>query len=551
MDQIRRQVRKAQRQLGLERFLKVLGWWCFGSLLIGVGLIVVYTFFVPFGWEKAFGDRVTPGLTILGLAAATGFLAAWLWAVIRGQAAVDAALEIDRRYGLKERVSSALTLSDGDRQTAPGQAVVEDAERRVGRIDLGEHFSLSPGRQILLPVIPAAIGALIVLLVAPVAPKEAQATTDPAVKKQIEESSDALRRKLEEKRKEAEKQGLKDAEELFRRLEEAAEDMAKNSEGDRTKALVKLNDLAKQLKERRQDLGGAEQIRKQLDQLKDVERGPADDFVKAVKEGNLKKAVDELEQLKSKLAEGKMNQEEREQLAKQLDQIKEKLQNLADAHRQAQEDLKKRIEQAQQGGRKEEAQQLQEQLDKLQQQQPQMNQLEKMADKLGQCAQCMKDGQIQDAGDMLDQLQSDVGELQQQLEEMEMMGDALEQLGQCRNQMNCQQCQGQGCEACMGNGQGQGEGQGLGAGRGKGDRPEAPDEVDFIDTRPPMKIGPGAASVVGEVEGPNLKGEVQQEITEQFEAAQHTPTDPVTVQHLPRGYQDHTMEYLDRLREGN
>ena len=118
MYQIRRQVRKAQRHLGLERFLKVLGWSCFASLLIAVGLIVVYTFFLPLGWDAAFGGPVTLGLTILGLAATTGFLAAWLWAVVRGQAAVDAALEIDRRYGLKERVSSALTLSAEDRQTA-------------------------------------------------------------------------------------------------------------------------------------------------------------------------------------------------------------------------------------------------------------------------------------------------------------------------------------------------------------------------------------------------------------------------------------------------
>jgi hypothetical protein len=66
-----------------------------------------------------------------------------------------------------------------------------------------------------------------------------------------------------------------------------------------------------------------------------------------------------------------------------------------------------------------------------------------------------------------------------------------------------------------------------------------------------MKVGPGAATVVGEVEGPNLKGDVQLKMQEQYEAARRQSADPVTIQHLPRGYQDHALEYLDRLREGD
>ena len=483
---------------------------------------------------------------IVALALAVGGLLAWLLAVIRGQGSIDAAMEIDRRFGLKERVSSALALTEEDRQSEPGQALVDDAERRVRKIDVREHFSVSPGRQILLPVLPAVIAVLIAVLVQPVGPRQAQATTDPKIKKQIEKSTDGLRRKLIEKRKQAEKQDLKDAQELFKRLEEAADDLADRTQGDRKQALVKLNDLARQIQKRRKDLGGAEQVRKQLNEMKGIEQGPADEFVKALKDGDLKKAADELKQLKSKLAEGKMNQEEREKLANQLEQVKKKLQDLADAHRQAQQDLEKRIKQAQQEGRNERAAQLQEQLDKLQQQQPQMEQLDKLADKLGQCAQCMKNGQQGAAGEMLDQLQNDVGDLQEQLQEMEMLEDAMAQLGQCRDQMNCPHCGGMGCEACMGP-----PGVGLGKGRGKGDRPEAEDDVDFIDTRPPMKVGPGSASTVGEVEGPNIRGNVQQELTEQFETARAQKADPVTVQHLPRGYQDHALEYLDRLREGD
>jgi hypothetical protein len=136
--------------------------------------------------------------------------------------------------------------------------------------------------------------------------------------------------------------------------------------------------------------------------------------------------------------------------------------------------------------------------------------------------------------------------LYRQLQELEMFNDALSQLAQCEDQMCCPHCGGMGCKACMGP-----PGMGLGRGRGKGDRPEAEDKsVDFVDTRPPMKIDRGAALIVGEVEGLNLRGNVQQELAQQIEQARRQSADPVTVQHLPRGYKDHTYEYLNRLREG-
>lgn len=536
MELLERQVGRAQRQLALQRFAGVLGWCWFGALLIALAVIVADKF-RPLGVAAWIWGAGAMGL---GVAAAT------VWAAIRGRGPVDAAIEIDRRYRLKERVSSALAMSDEERATPLGRALVDDAEARVRRIDVGEHFSISPGRQMLLPLIPAILAVLVVLFVSPATNNPAQANTDPTVKKQIKNSSDDLRRKLLDKRKEARQKGLKDAEKLFRQLEEGADDLADRSEGRRKQALVKLNDLARKIKERRRELGGADQVRKQLSQLKNVERGPADEFVKAVKQGNLQKAMEEVEKLKSKVAEGNLNEQEREQLAKQLDQMKEKLNKLAEAQQKAQEDLKKRIDQARQEGRNAEADNLQDQLDALRQQMPQMKQLEGLAKKLGNCAQCLRDNQLQDAGDMLDNLQADVAGLQEQLQELDMLNEALSQLGQCRNQMNCPECNGRGCGAC----QGKIPGKGLGEGRGKGDRPEEENPVDFIDTKPPMKTGPGGASIVGEVQGRNLKGNVQLEMSQQYQAARRQSADPITVEHLPRGYQDHARDYLNRLREG-
>ena len=90
----------------------------------------------------------------------------------------------------------------------------------------------------------------------------------------------------------------------------------------------------------------------------------------------------------------------------------------------------------------------------------------------------------------------------------------------------------------------------MGAGRGWGDRPEEEGDTSFFKTKVRQKIGPGSAVVVGEVEGPNVKGNVAREIKEQVEAARHQPSDPLTGQRIPRKRREHAKEYFDRFREG-
>ena len=54
--------------------------------------------------------------------------------------ALDAAIEIDRRFDLRERVASSLSLSEAERDTDAGQALVKDAVRAASRIDVGDKF---------------------------------------------------------------------------------------------------------------------------------------------------------------------------------------------------------------------------------------------------------------------------------------------------------------------------------------------------------------------------------------------------------------------------
>jgi hypothetical protein len=537
MDQIEKQVRRARWRLALERFVRVLGWCCFATLLAAavlIGVDKVRSLGVEWwGWVA--------GAVGLGLLAAVG------WAALRARSPLDAAIELDRRFGLKERVSSTLALSPEERASEIGQALVADAARRVGRVEVDERFGISPGRQILLPLVPLVLAVAVALFVSPmVAENPAGATPSEVDEKQVKEPVESLHKKLVRKREEAEKADLKDAQDLFRRLEQGTEDLAEKSKGDKKQALVELNDLNRQIEQRRSKLGGAEEIRKQLNQLKDLSSGPADKLAEELKRGNFDKARDQLEQLQADLASGKLTPEDQEKLADQLAQMQKAIQDLADAHQQAMNDLQNRIDQARQAGRDGEANELQEKLDELRRKMPQMDQLRDMAGQMGQCSKCLRDGQLQDAGQMLDQLQSQMGDLDQQLQELEMLSEAMDQVAQARQQMNCGQCGGAGCEACQGP-----PGVGLGAGQGIGPRPEEEDpNVGFYDADSPVKVGPGSAVVVGEVEGPNVAGKVQEGLKDQFEAAKRESADPLTGQRLPRKVRDHAKEYFDRLREG-
>jgi hypothetical protein len=476
-----------------------------------------------------------------------------VWTLLTRPAALDAAIEIDRRFGLKERVSSSLALSDRELETEIGQALVADTSRRIERIDLTERFKVRPTRWSLLPLAPATAAILVALLFHPAIQQEAAAarTQSVAEKKSIENSAKALSKKLQQRRQLAQKEGLKEAENLLNRLEKGTEQLTRDAQADRKKALVDLNDLAKDIAKRQSEVAGAKQLQEQLNRWKNLDQGPADRLARAMKQGDFRAAADELNRLQERLRQGDLNEEDRKQLAKQLNQMKEKLENIQKAHEAKKEELQKQIDQAEKNGQQDKAEELKKQLDQLRQQQPQMQQLNDMAQSLAQCEQCMAKGDSSGAMSALEDMESTIQSLAQQSEEMEMWEGSMQDIAQAKESMNCKQCKGQGCAACRGGeGQGQGQGQGLGAGRGTGHRPENENPTNTRDTGVRIKPQNGSAAVVDLVDGPTAAGQSRQEIASEFEKASSAESDPLTGQQLPRGYKEHAKGYFDALHKG-
>lgn len=557
METLKRQVQRARRRLIAESFLrKLTGCW-FAGLVVAAAAIAAGKL-----WPPAL-DQQTWAFAWLAGSLLAGILAAAVWTYLRRQSAMAAALEIDRRFGLKERVSTTFGLAAADRESAAGQALVQDAEQRLRGIDVGERFRPQLGRKALLPLVPAAL-AFLLALIEPVAPTAAPAKTATArqAPAPVKHATKVLAKRLEERKKELAEQGLQEAKELSK-LEEGVKNLAEKPKSSQKETLLALNELVKDAERRREELASSADLKKQLAGLKNLERGAADKMAEALKEGDMEKAVRELGKLKDQLADGKLDEAAKQQLAKQLEQLKDQLAKQAAAQEQKEEQLKEQLEAHRRDGNREAAEQVQQQLDKLAAEKHHGN-LAEMANQLAQAAQSLEQGNSEAAAEALQGLGDQLAGLEQNLQEMEGLEAALEGVAECKKAMACGQCNGEGCAHCQG-GQGgnwekrfgklglerkRGGGKGIGVGLGPGLGEETNPDGKFFDSAVKQQPGIGAAKVVGEAGGANRKGVVRQEIQTEYAEAQQNSAEALSDQRLPHEYRDHAQDYFDSLREG-
>jgi hypothetical protein len=168
MNALRKQVRRAHRRLVLEQFLASLTSCLFATLLVAASAIAAGKL-----WPIPEVDDRTWTWAWLGGAIGAALLAALGWTILRARSTIDAAIEFDRRFGLRERVSSTLALPPEELESPVGQALMADALHRVSRLDVGEQFHVRPGRRAWLPLVPAVVAFAVGFFVDPRG-KEAQ-----------------------------------------------------------------------------------------------------------------------------------------------------------------------------------------------------------------------------------------------------------------------------------------------------------------------------------------------------------------------------------------
>jgi hypothetical protein len=145
MDQILEQVSRARRRLWLELFInRLITAWFVGLAVALVALAVPKVIAVsglPANWS----------LWCIAAGLGGGTLATFVWMLIDNKSQLEAAVELDTRFGLRERVASSLSLSPTDAATPAGQALLQDASRAIAKVEVGKKFGVELPRKRWLP----------------------------------------------------------------------------------------------------------------------------------------------------------------------------------------------------------------------------------------------------------------------------------------------------------------------------------------------------------------------------------------------------------------
>jgi uncharacterized coiled-coil DUF342 family protein len=386
---LERQLTRATRRLFLRTLLSCLFWGWFLALIISAGWFLAQS---QITYPMTPSMRLIVAGSLIGLATLVGLVLA----LLRAPAKVAAALLLDERFGLKERVTTSLMLTPELKSTAAAQALLADVNDRVSKIDVGSRFPL---RVSWITGLAPAVAAIVALAAFYYQPPSSQATIRATEAKAQEPPNAAeIEQKLNQlKKRPAEKRPVERAmSEELKRIDAELDQIANRPRGtkEQLKERIKeMTSLEERLKAREREM--AERARSMRQQLKQMERmagksgnedGPAKDLQKALSQGNLEQAKEEMEKLSKKLKENRLTAQEKEQLAKQLKKLQEELERAA-----KQQDKIDQLKKLHQEG-KLDAEALKREMQRLQQDSAKLQDLQKMADQLGQARKNLQQG---------------------------------------------------------------------------------------------------------------------------------------------------------------
>jgi myosin heavy subunit len=305
------------------------------------------------------------------------------------------------------------------------------------------------------------------------------------------------------------------------------------------------------VQERLKQFGSSEQMSRQLQQLKEMAAGPAEEFARDMAKGDFQKAAEDLKKLQEKLASGQMSDQEKQELQRQLSQLKKELDKMAGL-----EERKKQLEEARKNGMISE-QQYQQQKQKLEEQSKSMKSLQSLAQKLGECQQGMAEGNSQKASNALKAAEQQLQEMASNASELESLDSAMADLQDAKDSLTGEGMNqlGRDLEGMSsflnGMGKNPGNGMGMGRGRGQGDRPEAPDKTSNYDSKVKQQITKGKA-VLGGFADPTkqVRGESVLDVQGNVEAAASAASEALTDQKIPSTLKKHVQSYFDQVRKG-
>jgi hypothetical protein len=342
VDQARALVESQVRKVRIRLFLQVL----VHRLVLcwAAGLLAAMLWFLvrPFAFaaaDDAVRWAVPCGLMLLATIA--GWMVAW-W---HRPDHVKSALALDEKFGLKERVTTFLTLADSQIDTPAGQALLKDVQTHLSRLHAASRFPLSlPWRQLLMPGGAFVLAAAAFLLDPVLTELRFTSSTIQADEPKRAVDFQELQHKVEELKKDVAERGLektpksKELQALETELEKLLNQPIDMQNAEKVKEHVaefrnlqdRMKDLADDLKG---DLAKTDAFKTQLrnlDRDKLAKDGPAKDFEDALVKGDLDKAKKAIENLAKDMKDNKLDAKQQKHLADQLKNLQEQMKKVMD-----------------------------------------------------------------------------------------------------------------------------------------------------------------------------------------------------------------------------
>jgi hypothetical protein len=473
-------------------------------------------------------------------------------AIWRRPTALETALSLDQRFGLKERITTSVSLSEAEKGSPAGSALLADVEERIAKLEVSGGYPFALRWTALLVPVCGGLLAVAALLYHPetskAVPPESndQPITNAA---QIEKEMKKLEKKPREQKK-----GEKASPEAIQQFEDEMDKLTVKPRDNRKQVQELIKDATaledKMMGRQRGLMEKREALKEQLQQMDRFEKqekreGPAEDIQKALKDGDLNKAKEEIEKLAKKLEENKLNDKEKEQLQKQIEDVKDKIKRLTELDKQEEklEELSRKD-----GAEGEEAKR---QLDQLRKNKAKLEDnlknLQDLADELQQCQQCLKQGKSGQAGQRLrqaaDKLEKMTGE-----GEMEELEEQLNRLQKAKSAM-CKGCQG-GDKGEQGADGDQDQPGSNNPAQASGRRPESADgPTGKIDARSRAEMTKGELRIEGFEKGFNLKRpKKSSELVGEIKQASQEAPEAIDRMRIPKAVGDISKGYFENLR---
>ena len=486
MDPLDKMLRKVRRRLTVMRWVRL----TVAGLLVALSAATVWVLLT-----RLFPMLGAPEL-LCGVLTGVAALCALFLTFWRRPSLLRAALEADKRLELRERFTSSFELAEEEGDMV--DAVHADARNHLDHLDLQRDFPLRPPRTWRwLAAVLLVFGAGYVLLpefdLFGYRQRQAEAK---AKAKALQMKAERIKQSVKPLR-EAPKAQAEAASALAEEVERIAESMEAGEIGEKL-ALAKLTNAAEQLAAEKQAM---QQAAAALPKLvgDPAKLGMASDAANDIKNGKLGEAADKMRELKDKLAEGGLSEEEKEKLAQDLQALSEMLQGDNEALSEA---LAKAVEGLQ------------------------------LSDSAQAC-------------EALEDMALSLEDMESILAQLKMMNEALDGLSQCDKALLAA------C-ACMRPGRKFGQGLGMrGPGRGQGGNVgELPDvEGSYDPTMLPgdMTRGRILASVFERAAPDEEGGSSLEQVNQAFIEVKQQAEQALTKEEIPPGSREFVRQYFGSL----